>query len=138
MQNTAVIENILYLCSSGLVNQDLQKIWQEELTSLTARVSIQFILLQRQKMERFKISLIQSIYKMWQSFDDIDATSFGFQEFLTYLTRTTSQRFLHDTRKQGMGFTLCNHHKASKTNGLREYKSIIRIWEGQKRSRSTS
>ncbi len=42
--------------------QDLQKIWQEELTSLTARVSIQFILLQRQKMERHMI-LIDSEYK---------------------------------------------------------------------------
>ncbi len=32
----------LFQVHQVLVNQDLQKIWQEELTSLTARVSIQF------------------------------------------------------------------------------------------------
>ncbi len=33
---------------------------------------------------------------MHDNLDDIDAT-FDSREFLTYLTRTTSQRFLHDT-----------------------------------------
>ncbi len=63
--------------SSGPGKSRLQKIWQEELTSLTARVSIQFILLQWQKMERHK-DFIDSEYKAQdrQSFDDIDATSF--------------------------------------------------------------
>ncbi len=37
--------------SSGLVNQDLQKILARRIKLLTARVSIQFILLQRQKMK---------------------------------------------------------------------------------------
>ncbi len=43
-------------------NQDLQKIWQEEIvTSLTAG-TIQFILLQRQKwLERHMIALIQAL-----------------------------------------------------------------------------
>ncbi len=54
--------------------------------------------------------------KMWQS-DDIDATSFGFQEFLNALTRT-SQRFSRYTNK-AWALTLCNHHKVTKI-GLRE------------------
>ncbi len=41
------------------------------------------------------ISRFRAVYKM-TIFDDIDATSFGFQEFLNVF-ETTSQRFLHDT-----------------------------------------
>ncbi len=49
MQNNGRNLKTLLLRFISLGKQDLQKIWQEELTSLTARVSIQFILLQRQK-----------------------------------------------------------------------------------------
>ncbi len=43
------------------------------------------------------------------------------------LTRTTSQRFLHDTQARH-GFTLCNHHKASGLEvGWEVASPIIRI-----------
>ncbi len=66
-------------------------------------------------------------------FDDIDAAKFGFKVVNIFdkdnITQKISSRY-----KQGMGFTLCNHHKSIKIEiGLRRYESIIRIYrEGQR------
>ncbi len=62
-------------------------------------------------------------------YDDIDAT-FGFQEFQTYLTRTS--RFLHDTQTR-YGSTLCNHHKASKIKWVERVASQSSEYEKDKR-----
>ncbi len=67
--------------SSGLGKSRFAKASsQEELTSLTARVSIHPILLQR-KMERHMISADSEYMAQDDNLYDIDATSFGFQEF---------------------------------------------------------
>ncbi len=71
-----------------------------KLTSLTGQYPIQFILLQRQDGKTY--DFIDSEYRHKVTiFDDIDATSFGFQEFLN-VTRTTSQDFFWYTNRHGI------------------------------------
>ncbi len=134
MQTMAAIwKHFYFRVHQVLVNQDL-KIWQEELTSLTARVyQFNSILLQRQKDGK-TYDFIDSEYKAirWQSWWH-RCNIIWIPEFLNIWQRTTSQRFLQwYTNKAWL--TLCNHHKASKIrNWAESSKSIIRIWEGQKR-----
>ncbi len=65
----AIWKHSLFQVHQVLVNQDsLQKICSEELNTRSIRVSIQFILLQRQRMEStYIIDSVSIRHKMWQS-----------------------------------------------------------------------
>ncbi len=82
----------LFQVHQVLVNQDLQRFGRRINIKLTARVSIQFILLNGKDGT---YDFIDSGYRAQDVtiFDDIDATSFGFQEFLNVFDRVASQGY---------------------------------------------
>ncbi len=132
-------ENILYFRFIGLKwNQDLQRFGRKELTSLTARVSIQFILLNGKRWKDIWFHwfrIIRHRYdNLWWHRCSIILDP---QEFLNCLTRTTSQRFLHDTQtRHRFHIMQCQSIRLNWVE--REYRVNHQNMRRTKRSRSTS
>ncbi len=107
----AIWKHSLFQDSPGLIKSRFAKIWQEKLASLTTNYQFN-LYCSTAKMERHMISLIQSIRHKMIIFDDIDAASFGFQEFLNVFDKTTSQKISSRyTNKAWVGFHIMQSSK---------------------------
>ncbi len=103
MQNNGLVKTFFISFHQVLVKSRFKK-FGKKINIINDRVSIQFILLQRQKMERHMISLIQSIKgtKGRPIFDDIPMQHHLVPGVLN-VTGTTSQDFF-TIHKQEHGF----------------------------------
>ncbi len=120
--------------SSGLGKSRFAKIWQEEINIINGQ-EYQFNLYcsNGKKMERhkdfwFRVYGTRCDNLGWHRGSNI----IWFQEFLNVFGQGQHHKDFFTIHRQGMGFTLCNHHKKHPRLEIKESSKSIRIWEGQK------